>query len=39
VRKNGLLQLGSPHFLLLAGLLGGMLALVAFVFYLQLSSF
>jgi hypothetical protein len=38
IRKNGLLQLGSPHFLLLVGVLGGILALVALVFIVQLSS-
>ena len=30
--RNGLLQLGWPHYWLLVGVLGGMLALVAMVF-------
>jgi len=33
VRRNGLVGLGWPHFWLLAGILGGMLALVALVFF------
>ena len=33
VKKNGLIGLGWPHFWLLAGILGGMLALVALVFF------
>ena len=37
-RRNGLLQLGQLHFWLLAGTLGGMLALVAMVFLIHLSS-
>ena len=32
-RRNGLVGLGWPHFWLLAGILGGMLALVALVFF------
>ena len=31
VRRNGLLQLGWPHFWLLSGILGGILALIAFI--------
>jgi hypothetical protein len=38
VRSNGLLQLGSFHFWLLAGILGGMLALVALIFFAYLVS-
>lgn len=38
VRRNGLLQLGWPHFWLLVGILGGTLALVVLVFYAHLSS-
>jgi len=37
--RNGLLQLGSPHFWLLAGILGGMLALVMLVFFGFRTSF
>jgi hypothetical protein len=37
-RRNGLLQLGWPHYWLLIGILGGMLALVGLVFYAHLSS-
>jgi hypothetical protein len=36
--RNGLLQLGWPHFWLLAGILGGMLGLVALVFFVSLST-
>jgi hypothetical protein len=36
--RNGLLQLGWPHFWLLAAILGGMLALVALVFFADLVS-
>lgn len=36
--RNGLLQLGWPHFWLLSGILGGMLALVALVFFAYLAS-
>lgn len=38
IRKNGLLQLGWFHFWLLAAILGGMLALVALVFFAHLVS-
>ena len=38
VGRNGLLRLGWPHFWLLAGILGGMLALVALVFFAALVS-
>jgi hypothetical protein len=38
VRKNGLLQLGWPHFWLLIGILGGTLALVVLVLFAHLSS-
>jgi hypothetical protein len=38
VRKNGLLQLGWFHFWLLAAILGGMLALVALVFFARFVS-
>lgn len=38
VSRNGLLQLGQPHFWLLIGILGGMIALVVLVFFAQLSS-
>jgi hypothetical protein len=31
--RNGLLQLGWPHYWMLTGILGGMLALVALVFF------
>ena len=31
-RRNGLLQLGWPHYWLLVGVLGGILSLVAMVF-------
>jgi hypothetical protein len=34
VRRNGLLQLGWPHFWLLAGTLGGLLALVALIYFI-----
>lgn len=37
-RRNGLLQLGWPHFWLLTGILGMTLALVALVFFARLSS-
>jgi hypothetical protein len=38
VRRNGLLQLGWFHFWLLAAILGGMIALVALVFFAHLVS-
>ena len=38
VRRNGLVGLGWPHFWLLAAILGGMLALVALVFFAALVS-
>ena len=38
VRRNGLLQLGWPHFWLLAGILGLGLALVALVLFVPLAS-
>lgn len=38
VGRNGLLRLGWPHFSLLAGVLGGMLALVGLVFLIALVS-
>ena len=36
--RNGLLHLGWSHFWLLIAVLGGMLALVAMVFFAQLVS-
>jgi len=36
--RNGLLQLGAPHFWLLSAILGGMLALIALVFFAHLST-
>lgn len=36
--RNALLQLGWPHFWALAAILGGMLALVALVFFAYLST-
>jgi hypothetical protein len=33
VRRNGILQLGQPHFWLLAGILGFTLSLVVLVFF------
>ena len=36
--RNGLLQLGWFHFWLLAAILGGMLALVALVFFARFVS-
>jgi hypothetical protein len=36
--RSGLLQLGWLHFWMLAGILGGILALVALVFLIQISS-
>lgn len=38
VRRNGLLQLGWPHFWLLAGILGLGLALVALVLFVPHAS-
>jgi hypothetical protein len=38
VTTHRLLQLGWPHFWLLIGILGGMLALVALVFFAHLVS-
>jgi len=38
VRGNGLLQLGWFHFWLLAAILGGMIALVALVFFAALVT-
>lgn len=38
VRRNGLLQLGWFHFWLLAAILGGMLGLVALVFFARFVS-
>ena len=35
--RGGLVQLGWPHFWLLAGILAGMLGLVALVFFARLS--
>ncbi len=35
--RNGLSQLGWPHFWLLSGILAGILALVAMVFFVSLS--
>ena len=35
-RRDGLLQLGWLHFWMLAGILGGILALVAMVFLIQI---
>jgi hypothetical protein len=37
-QRNGLLQLGAPHFWLLSAILGGMLALIALVFFAHLST-
>ncbi len=34
VRRNGLVQLGWPHFWLMAAILGGILSLVVFIFVL-----
>ena len=36
VKRNGLVQLGWPHFWLLSSILGGMLALVALIFFIYL---
>lgn len=36
--RNGLVRLGWPHFWLLSAALGGMLALVALVFFIALVS-
>jgi hypothetical protein len=36
-RRNGLLQLSWPHYWLLAGVLGGILGLVALVFLAHVS--
>ena len=36
--RNGLLQLGWPHYWLLVGVLGGMLALVAMVFLITVVA-
>jgi hypothetical protein len=38
LRRNGLLQLGQPHFWLLAGVLGFMIAIVVLVIFAQLLS-
>jgi hypothetical protein len=38
VKRNGILQLGWPHYWMLAGILGGMLALVALVFFAALAT-
>ena len=38
IGRNGLLQLGWLHFWMLAGILGGILALVALVFLIQIST-
>ena len=38
VSRNGLVQLGLFHFWLLAAILGGMLALVALVFFVRYVS-
>ena len=38
VTRKGLVGLGWPHFWLLAGILGGMLALVALVFFAALVT-
>ena len=38
VSRNGLLRLGWSHFWLLTAILGGMLALVALVFFAHLVS-
>jgi hypothetical protein len=38
VRRNGILQLGQPHFWLLAGVLGFMLAIVVLVIFAQIMS-
>ena len=36
--RNGLVQLGWPHFWLLAGILGGMLALFVGILFAHLST-
>lgn len=36
--RNGILHLGQPHFWLLIGILGGMVALVVLVLFVHLSS-
>lgn len=38
IRKVGLLQLGAPHFLLLLGILAGLLGLIWFALIAHLSS-
>ena len=38
VKRNGLLQLGWPHFWLLISILGGTLALVVLILFAYLSS-
>lgn len=38
VSRNGLLQLGQPHFWLLISILGGIVALVVLVLFVHLSS-
>jgi hypothetical protein len=38
VRRNGLLQLGAPHFWLLAGVLGFMIAIIVIVIFAQILS-
>lgn len=38
VNRTGILRLGAPHFLLLFAILMGLLALIALVFLVQLSS-
>jgi hypothetical protein len=38
VNRNGLLQLGWPHFWLLIGILGGTLGLVVLILFAHLSS-
>jgi hypothetical protein len=38
VRRNGILQLGQPHFWLLAGVLGFMIAIILLVIFAQMLS-
>lgn len=37
-RRNGLVQLGQPHFWLLVAILGGMLALFVAIFFAHVLS-
>ena len=38
LRRNGILQLGQPHFWLLAGVLGFMIAIIVLVIFAQILS-